>query len=143
MRYTAAGAAFSGVALAVALNVSGTAQAPNQPLRAEVRVTNAVVAAGRTFAADAGARLLSEGGNAVDAGVASMFAAAGVEVSHFGLLGGAFVAGDTGVPMSNRMQAFRLEPESPNVLAGGKWPRTTLTPTVVLDPRRERALVAW
>jgi gamma-glutamyltranspeptidase / glutathione hydrolase len=48
------------------------------------------------------------------------------------LLGGAFVAGDTGVPMSNRMQAFRLEPSSPNVLAGGKRPRTTLTPTVVL-----------
>ena len=48
------------------------------------------------------------------------------------LLGGAFVAGDTGVPMSNRMQAFRLDPDSPNVLAGGKRPRTTLTPTVVL-----------
>ena len=48
------------------------------------------------------------------------------------LLGGAFVAGDTGVPMSNRMQAFRLDASSPNVLAGGKRPRTTLTPTVVL-----------
>ena len=48
------------------------------------------------------------------------------------LLGGAFVAGATGVPMSNRMQAFRLEPTSPNVLAGGKRPRTTLTPTIVL-----------
>jgi gamma-glutamyltranspeptidase/glutathione hydrolase len=48
------------------------------------------------------------------------------------LLGGAFVAGDTGVPMSNRMQAFRLDPASPNVLTGGKRPRTTLTPTVVL-----------
>ena len=47
------------------------------------------------------------------------------------LLGGAFVAGDTGVPMSNRMQAFRLEATSPNVLAGGKRPRTTLTPTIV------------
>ena len=47
------------------------------------------------------------------------------------LLGGAFVAGDTGVPMSNRMQAFRLEPGSPNIVAGGKRPRTTLTPTIV------------
>src|SRR5690606_22311188 len=46
-------------------------------------------------------------------------------------LGGAFVAGDTGVPMSNRMQAFRLDPSSPNVLAGGKRPRTKLTPTIV------------
>jgi gamma-glutamyltranspeptidase/glutathione hydrolase len=52
------------------------------------------------------------------------------------LLGGAFVAGDTGIPMSNRMQAFRLDPASPNVLAGGKRPRTTLTPTVVLKDGR-------
>lgn len=52
------------------------------------------------------------------------------------LLGGAFVAGDTGVPMSNRMQAFRLDPASPNVLAGGKRPRTTLTPSVVLKDGR-------
>lgn len=52
------------------------------------------------------------------------------------LLGGAFVAGDTGVPMSNRMQAFRLDPASPNVLAGGKRPRTTLTPTVVTKDGR-------
>jgi len=47
------------------------------------------------------------------------------------LLGGAFIAGDTGVPMSNRMQAFRLEPDSPNIVAPGKRPRTTLTPTIV------------
>ncbi len=48
------------------------------------------------------------------------------------MLGGAFVAGDTGVPLGNRMQMFDLDPASPNVLAGGKRPRTTLTPTVVL-----------
>lgn len=48
------------------------------------------------------------------------------------VIGGAFIAGDTGVPLSNRMQAFDLDPLSPNVLAGGKRPRTTLTPTVVL-----------
>jgi gamma-glutamyltranspeptidase/glutathione hydrolase len=34
--------------------------------------------------------------------------------------------------MSNRMQAFHLDASSPNVLAGGKRPRTTLTPTVVM-----------
>jgi gamma-glutamyltranspeptidase/glutathione hydrolase len=52
------------------------------------------------------------------------------------LLGGAFVAGRTGVPMSNRMQAFSLEPGSPNLVAGGKRPRTTLTPTIVLKDDR-------
>ncbi len=48
------------------------------------------------------------------------------------LLGGAFIAGDTGVPLSNRMQVFDLDPLSPNVLAGGKRPRTTLTPSILL-----------
>ncbi|MBI5771997.1 MAG: gamma-glutamyltransferase family protein [Verrucomicrobia bacterium] len=47
------------------------------------------------------------------------------------VIGGAFIAGDTGVPLSNRMQVFDLDPASPNVLAGGKRPRTTLTPTIV------------
>jgi gamma-glutamyltranspeptidase/glutathione hydrolase len=47
------------------------------------------------------------------------------------LAGGAYVAGDTGVPLSNRLTVFDLDPTSPNVLAGGKRPRTTLTPTIV------------
>jgi gamma-glutamyltranspeptidase/glutathione hydrolase len=33
--------------------------------------------------------------------------------------------------MSNRLTVFDLDPASPNVLAGGKRPRTTLTPTIV------------
>jgi gamma-glutamyltranspeptidase/glutathione hydrolase len=47
------------------------------------------------------------------------------------LLNGAFIAGDTGVPLSNRMQVFDLDLASPNVLVGGKRPRTTLSPTIV------------
>jgi gamma-glutamyltranspeptidase/glutathione hydrolase len=47
------------------------------------------------------------------------------------LMGGAYLAGDTGVPLSNRMPVFDLDPASPNVLTGGKRPRTTLTPTIV------------
>ncbi len=48
------------------------------------------------------------------------------------LLGGAYIAGDTGVPLSNRMTIFDLDPSSPNVLAPHKRPRTTLTPSLVL-----------
>ncbi len=48
------------------------------------------------------------------------------------ILGGAFIAGDTGVPLSNRAQVFSLDEKSPNYLVGGKRPRTTLTPTLVL-----------
>jgi gamma-glutamyltranspeptidase/glutathione hydrolase len=47
--------------------------------------------------------------------------------------GGTFIAGDTGVPLGNRMQAFVLNEDGhPNLVQGGKRPRTTLTPTVVL-----------
>ncbi|MEO8314175.1 MAG: gamma-glutamyltransferase [Pseudomonadota bacterium] len=47
------------------------------------------------------------------------------------LVGGAYIAGDTGVPLSNRLTVFDLDPASPNVLAGGKRPRTTLSPCIV------------
>lgn len=47
--------------------------------------------------------------------------------------GGTFIAGDTGVPLGNRMQAFVLHEDGhPNLIAGGKRPRTTLSPTIVL-----------
>jgi gamma-glutamyltranspeptidase/glutathione hydrolase len=52
------------------------------------------------------------------------------------MLGGAYIAGDTGVPMSNRMTVFDLDPESPNVLAPGKRPRTTLSPSMVMKDGR-------
>jgi len=48
------------------------------------------------------------------------------------LLGGAYIAGDTGVPLSNRMTVFDRDADSPNVLAPGKRPRTTLTPSIIL-----------
>jgi gamma-glutamyltranspeptidase/glutathione hydrolase len=47
------------------------------------------------------------------------------------LIGGAYIAGDTGVPLSNRLTVFDLDPASPNALVGGKRPRTTLSPTIV------------
>ena len=48
------------------------------------------------------------------------------------MLGGAYIPGDTGVPMSNRMTVFDLDPNSPNVLVPGKRPRTTLSPSIVM-----------
>ena len=50
--------------------------------------------------------------------------------------GGVFIAGDTGVPLGNRMQAFVLDERRANVLQGGKRPRTTLSPTIVLRDGR-------
>ena len=44
----------------------------------------------------------------------------------------ALVAGDTGVLMGQRLQSALTDQNSPNVVAPGKRPRITLTPTVVL-----------
>ena len=44
----------------------------------------------------------------------------------------AVVAGDTGVLMGQRLQSALTDPDSPNVVAPGKRPRITLSPTLVL-----------
>jgi gamma-glutamyltranspeptidase/glutathione hydrolase len=44
----------------------------------------------------------------------------------------AVVAGDTGVLMGQRLQSSLTDPNSPNVIAPGKRPRITLSPTLVL-----------
>ena len=44
------------------------------------------------------------------------------------------IAGDTGIPLSERAQSFLLVPGHPNELAGGKRPRVTLSPTLVIGP---------
>ena len=60
---------------------------PERPQRFAARGTKVAIGAGTDAAADAGMRLAFAGGNAVDAGVATMFAASIVEYSHFGFGG--------------------------------------------------------
>jgi gamma-glutamyltranspeptidase/glutathione hydrolase len=74
------------IAMGVVLSSVVSGQQP-RTVRGEVRASHGVVAAGRTFTVDAGARLMAAGGNAVDGGVAAIFAAAVTEISHFGLGG--------------------------------------------------------
>jgi gamma-glutamyltranspeptidase / glutathione hydrolase len=42
------------------------------------------------------------------------------------------IAGDTGIPLSTRLQSFVLQDGHPNQLAPGKRPRVTLSPTLVM-----------
>jgi gamma-glutamyltranspeptidase/glutathione hydrolase len=58
-----------------------------RPARQAVRGTHGAVATGSEFASEAGMRMFHEGGNAVDAGVAAIFAASVTEFSHFGFGG--------------------------------------------------------
>ncbi len=55
--------------------------------RQPARGTRGAVAGGTEFATEAGMRIYHRGGNAVDAGVATMFAASVAEYSHFGFGG--------------------------------------------------------
>ena len=76
----------------VALTLTGFCAAQSQreyyrPLRQAVRGTHGAVAAGSEYATEAGMRMYYSGGNAVDAGVAAMFAATVTEFSHFGMGG--------------------------------------------------------
>ncbi|RPH76868.1 MAG: gamma-glutamyltransferase family protein, partial [Nitrospiraceae bacterium] len=76
--------------------------------------------------------------NAVDA-EGNLFSAV---VSGAWILDGAFIAGDTGVPLSQRMQQFSLDPKSPNIVAPKKRPCITLTPTIILKDSRPYMAIA-
>ncbi len=57
------------------------------PVRFPSRGTRGAVAGGTEYATEAGMRMFYSGGNAVDAGIATMLAASVTEFSHFGLGG--------------------------------------------------------
>ncbi len=80
------------LALVAALNCASwssgqTRREIDRPVRQAIRGVHGAVAAGSEYATEAGMRTYYRGGNAVDAGVAAMFAASVTELSHFGLGG--------------------------------------------------------
>jgi len=80
------------VASLVALNLASwccgqSRRELERPVRQAVRGTHGAVVAGSEYATEAGMRTFYKGGNAVDVGVAAMFAASVTELSHFGLGG--------------------------------------------------------
>lgn len=91
-------------------------------IRQAVRGAHGAVAAGSDYATEAGMKLFNQGGNAVDAGVATMYAAAVTELSHFGMGGEApilirtkegkvySIAGVGTMPKSATADFFRKRP---------------------------------
>lgn len=96
-----------------------------RPVRHAARGTHAAVAGGSDFATEAGMRIFHTGGNAVDAGVAAMFAASVTEFSHFGFGGEApilirtksgkvvSIAGVGTMPKLATAELFRTRPLRP------------------------------
>ena len=56
-----------------------------RPVRQAVRGVHGAIAAGSEFATEAGMHTYYKGGNAVDAGVSTMFAGSVTELSHYGM----------------------------------------------------------
>jgi gamma-glutamyltranspeptidase/glutathione hydrolase len=54
----------------------------------------------------------------------------------------AVIAGDTGIPLTQRAQSFFLIRNHPNEIAGGKRPRITLSPTIVTREGRPFLTIA-
>src|SRR5436309_10254904 len=63
--------------------ISSTIMPEAETFRPVVRGKRGVVAAGHPLSAEAGMRLLQQGGNAIDAGCAAILAASVIEFSHF------------------------------------------------------------
>jgi gamma-glutamyltranspeptidase/glutathione hydrolase len=57
-----------------------------------------------------------------------------ISITPSGAWAPAVVAGDTGIPLTERAQSFLLIPGHPNELGPGKRPRVTLSPTLVVGP---------
>jgi gamma-glutamyltranspeptidase/glutathione hydrolase len=106
--------------------IAQTARRQAEPtIRQPVRGTQAAIAAGSDYATEAGMQLIEKGGNAVDVGVATMFAAAATELSHFGMGGEApilirtrdgkvySIAGIGTMPKSATADFFRDRPLQP------------------------------
>src|SRR6266849_5277544 len=74
-------------ALATAQQEPTQRKPPAETMRPEMTGQRGIVAGGRNYSVAAGIRMLEQGGNAVDAGVAAVFAASVVEISHFGFGG--------------------------------------------------------
>jgi gamma-glutamyltranspeptidase/glutathione hydrolase len=72
-----------GLGLTIAIFFASTIVPQAETFRPVVRGKRGAVAAGHPLSAEAGMRLLQQGGNAVDAGCAAMLAASVIEFSHF------------------------------------------------------------
>ena len=71
------------LAVVIAIFASSMIAPKADTFRPVVRGKRGVVAAGHPLSAEAGMRLLQQGGNSVDAGCAAILAASVIEFSHF------------------------------------------------------------
>ena len=110
------------------------------PSRFASRGLRGAVAAGSENATEAGMRMFLAGGNAVDAGIATMLAAAVVEFSHFGLGGEAPILVRT---KEGKVFAIAGVGTMPKLGTADFYRKHTLTPLEIDDPPGPNGLKDW
>src|SRR5580693_2617236 len=110
------------------------------PSRFASRGMRGAVAAGAEGSTEAGMRMFLEGGNAVDAGIATMLAAAVVEFSHFGFGGEAPILMRT---KEGKVFAIAGVGTMPKLGTADFYRKHTLTPLEIDDPPGPNGLKNW
>ena len=115
-------------------------QTPSRPVRLTVRGTRGAVAAGMESATEAGMRMYYSGGNAVDAGIATMLAASVTEFSHFGLGGESPILVRT---KEGKVFAIAGVGTMPKMATADFFRKHQLLPTEIVDPPEGHGLKDW
>jgi gamma-glutamyltranspeptidase / glutathione hydrolase len=111
-----------------------------RPLRYPSRGTRGAIAAGMETATEAGMRMYTSGGNAVDAGIAGMFAASVTEFSHFGLGGEAPILVRT---KDGKVHAIAGVGTMPKLATADFFRNHKLKPDEIVDPPEAKGLKDW
>src|SRR4051812_2330025 len=128
------------VAVLAAIVVGQQPQRRERPIKLPSRGTHGAVAAGSEYATEAGMRIYNHGGNAVDAGVASMLAASVTEFSHFGMGGEAPILVRT---KDGKVHAIAGVGTMPKSATADFFRAHKLTPTEIVDPPEAKGLKDW
>jgi gamma-glutamyltranspeptidase/glutathione hydrolase len=114
---------------------------PSQrPVKIASRGTRGAVAAGTEYATEAGMRLYVQGGNAVDAGIATMFAAAVTEASHFGMGGESPILVRT---KEGKVYAIAGVGTMPKLGTADFYRKHKMQPDEIVDPPEPHGLKDW
>src|SRR5215471_18621107 len=111
-----------------------------RPIKFPSRGTHGAVAAGTEYATEAGMRMFYAGGNAVDAGIATMLAASVTEFSHFGMGGEAPILVRT---KAGKVYAIAGVGTMPKLATADFFRNHKLKPDEIVDPPENKGLKDW
>jgi gamma-glutamyltranspeptidase/glutathione hydrolase len=112
----------------------------SRPIRMPSRGTRGAIAAGAEYATEAGMRMYTSGGNAVDAAIASMFAASVTEFSHFGMGGEAPILVRT---KDGKVHAIAGVGTMPKLATADFFRNHKLKPDEIVDPPEAKGMKDW